>query len=69
MVVLGVGVAKETLVKIAEKANLEAEDTPASNVIRVHRVPGKVPMLFDTARKEGYIAEWGQLGQVVVRRK
>lgn len=69
MVVLGVGVYKDTLKEIAEKGNMRVEDTPASNVIRVHRVPGKVPMLFDTARKEGYIAEWGQLGQVVVRRK
>ena len=69
MVVLGVDVAKEILVEIAEKGNLKAEDTPASNVIRVHRVPGKVPKLFEAAQEEGFRAEWGQLGRIIVRRK
>lgn len=35
MVVLGVDVAKEDLLEIAARVIVEAEDTPASNVIRI----------------------------------
>lgn len=69
MVALGVGVAKETLVKIAERGNMKAEDTPASNVIHIREIPGTMPRFFEAAEEEGCCAEWGQLGQIVVRRK
>jgi hypothetical protein len=58
MVVLGIGIAKEDLLKIAEKGNMRAEDTPASNVIRIHSVDA--PRFFEAANDAGYIAEWGQ---------
>ena len=35
MVVLGVDITKEELLKIATEANVEAKGTPASNVINV----------------------------------
>lgn len=69
MVVLGIGVYKDTLTRIAEKGNMEAEDTPASNVIRIHEVSVAAPRFFEAAEEEGCHAEWGQLGQIVVRRK
>lgn len=68
MVVLGVGVSKDILTKIAEKGNMKAEDTPASNVIRISKVPGTTPRFLEAAEEEGYRADWGQLGQIVVRR-
>lgn len=67
MVVLGVGVYKDTLKEIAEKGNMRAEDTPASNVIRIHAAD--IPRFFEAANDAGYIAEWGQYGRIVVRRK
>lgn len=67
MVVLGVDVTKEELLEIAEKGNMMAEDTPASNVIRIHAAD--TPRFFEAANDAGYIAEWGQHGQIVVRRK
>lgn len=67
MVVLGAGVTKEELLEIAEKGNMRAEDTPASNVIRIHSAD--MPRFFKAANDAGYIAEWGQHGRIVVRRK
>ena len=69
MVVLGVGIAKEDLLKIAEKGNMIAKDTPASNVICIHAVEGATPRFFEAANDAGCIAEWGQYGRIVVRRK
>ena len=69
MVVLGVGVYKDTLKEIAEKGNMRADDTPASNVIRIHAVEGASPRFFEAADDAGYIAEWGQYGRIIVRRK
>lgn len=67
MVVLGVGVSKDILTRIAEKANMEAEDTPASNVIHISKVPSATPRFFEAAEEEGCRAEWGQTGQIIVR--
>ena len=67
MVVLGVGIYKDTLKEIAENGNMRAEDTPASNVIRIHAAD--IPRFFEAANDAGYIAEWGQHVQIVVRRK
>lgn len=67
IVVLGVGVTKEDLLEIAEKGNMMVEDTPASNVIRIHAAD--TPRFFKAANDAGYIAEWGQYGRIVVRRK
>lgn len=69
MVVLGVGIYKDTLKEIAEKGNMRAEDTPAFNVIRIHAVKGALPRFFEAADDAGCIAEWGQYGRIVVRRK
>jgi hypothetical protein len=55
------------LLKIAEKGNMRAEDTPASNVIRIHSVDA--PRFFEAAYDAGYVAEWGQYGRIVVRHK
>lgn len=68
MVVLGIDVYKDTLKEIAEKGNMMAEDTPASNVIRIHAVEGASPRFFEAANDAGCIAEWGQYGRIVVRR-
>lgn len=67
MVVLGVDVTKEDLLEIAENGNMMAEDTPASNVIRIHAAD--IPRFFEAANDAGYIAECGQYGRIVVRRK
>ena len=69
MVILGVDVTKEDLLEIATDANVEAKDTPASNVIRIHAVEGASPRFFEAADDAGYIAEWGQYGRIIVRRK
>ena len=68
MVVLGVDVTKEELLKIAGKANMKAEATPASNVIRISVAPDRAPRFFEAAVQGGCRAEWGQQGQIVVRR-
>ena len=69
MVVLGVDVTKEELLKIATEANVEAKGTPASNVINIKFDNGSFARFVQTAREEGYCAEFGQLGQIVVGRK
>lgn len=66
MVILGVGVDKEKLLEIASKANMKAEDTPASNVIRVSQVPGIPARFREAAAEMGYTAEWGVAGTLIV---
>lgn len=68
MVILGIGVDKAQLLEIASKADVKSEDTPASNVIRVSS-PGAPMRLLEAVVEMGYIVEWGQRGQLVVRRK
>jgi 2-phospho-L-lactate guanylyltransferase (CobY/MobA/RfbA family) len=69
MVVLGVDVTKEDLLEIAKKANAEAKDTPASNVINVKFGDGSFARFTQTAYKEGYRVSSGQYGRVIVGRK
>lgn len=68
MVILGVGVDKAQLLEIASKADIKSEDTPASNVIRVSS-PGAPMRLLKTAAEMGCIVEWGQHGQLLVKRR
>lgn len=67
MVILGIGVGKEKLLEIASKSNMKAEDTPASNAIRVSRVPGIPARFREAAAEMGYTAEWGGIGTLVVK--
>lgn len=69
MVVLGIGVYKDALKEIAENGNMRTEDTPASNVIHIHAVKGVTPRFLEAANDAGCIAEWGQYGRIVVRRR
>lgn len=69
MVVLGVDVTKEDLLKIAEKANVEAKGTPAANVIRISDSASKFVGFAMTSNKLGYDLSWGQYGQLLVRRR
>lgn len=70
MVVLGVDVTKEELLKIATEANMEAKGTPASNVIEITEYDANSFMRFVQAiRKAGCDGCWGQRGQLLVRRK
>lgn len=69
MVVLGVDVTKEELLEIAKKANVEAKDTPASNVIRIPDSASKSVGFATTSNKLGYDLSWGQHCQLLVRRK
>lgn len=68
MVILGIGVDKAQLLEIASKASMKAEDTPASNVIRVSS-SGAPMRLLEAAAEMDCTIEWGQRGQLVVRRK
>lgn len=67
MVILGVGVDKEKLFEIASKSNMKAEDTPASNVIRVSHIPGLPARYREAAAEMGYTAEWGATGTLIVK--
>lgn len=67
MVVLGVGVDKAKLLEIASKSNMKAEDTPASNVIRVSSVPGIPARFREGAAEMGCTAEWGETGTLIVK--
>lgn len=70
MVVLGVDVTKEELLKIATEANVEAKGTPASNVIEIAKFDANSFTRFVQAiRKAGCEGSWGQRGQLLVRRK
>lgn len=69
MVVLGVDVTKEELLKIATEANVEAKGTPASNVINIKFGDGSFGRFAQTAYKEGYRVSNGQYGRVIVWRK
>lgn len=67
MIILGVGVVKERLLEIASKSNMKAEDTPASNVIRVSQIPGIPARFREAAAEMGYTAEWGETGTLIVK--
>ena len=67
MVILGVGVVKEKLLEIASKSNMKAEDTPASNVIRVSQIQGIPPRFREAAAELGYTAEWGRSGVLIIK--
>lgn len=69
MVVLGVDVTKEELLEIAARAIVEAEDTPASNVIRISDSASQFARFATTSNKLGYDLSWGQHCQLLVRRK
>lgn len=69
MVVLGVDVTKEDLLEIAARAIVEAEDTPAANVIRIPDSASKSVGFAMISNKLGYDLSWGQYGQLLVRRK
>lgn len=77
MVVLGVDVTKEELLivtkedllKIAEKANVEAESTPAANVIRIPDNASQFAGFAMMSNVMGYDLSWGQNGQLLVRRR
>ena len=69
MVVLGIDVYKDTLKEIAEKSNMMAEDTPASNVIRIKFDGGSFTRFVQTAYKIGYNVSYGQLGQLLVKKE
>ena len=69
MVVLGVDVTKEELLKIATEANVEAKGTPASNVIQIKPDANSFARLVQAIRKADYDSSWGQRGQLLVRRK
>lgn len=67
MVILGIGICKAKLLEIASKSNMKAEDTPASNVIRISGIPG-IPARFRKAAAEmGFTAEWGETGTLIVK--
>ena len=69
MVVLGVDVTKEELLEIAARAIVEAEDTPASNVIRIPDNAMQFAGFVQMSNILGYDLHWGQYGQLLVRRK
>lgn len=69
MVVLGVDVAKEDLLEIAARAIVEAEDTPASNVIRISDSASQFAGFMMISNKLGYDLSWGQNGQLLVKRR
>jgi hypothetical protein len=69
MVVLGVDVTKEELLEIAARAIVEANGTPASNVIEITKFDANSFARFVQAiRKTGCEGSWGQRGQLLVRR-
>ena len=67
MVILGGGVDKATLLEITSKSNMKAEDTPASNVIRISSAPGIPARFRKVAAEMGYTAEWGETGTLIVK--
>lgn len=68
MVILGVDVTKEDLLEIATDANVEAKDTPASNVIQIEFDANSFTRFVQAVRKAGCDGSWGQHGQLLVRR-
>ena len=68
MVVLGVDVTKEELLKIATEANVEAKGTPASNVIRITCDANSFTRFVQAICKAGCDLSWGQRGQLLVKR-
>lgn len=68
MVVLGVDVTKEALLEIAARAIVEAEDTPASNVIRIPDNASQFAGFVRMGNMLGYDLSWGQHGQILVKR-
>lgn len=69
MVVLGVDVTKETLLEIANEANVEAKGTPASNVIQCEFDANSFTRFVQAIRKAGCEGSWGQRGQLLVKRR
>lgn len=67
MVILGVGVGKMKLLEIASKANMNAEDTPWSNMIRIPSIPGIPARLHTAAAEMGCTAEMGEIGTLVIK--
>ena len=69
MVILGVDVTKEDLLEIATDANVEAKDTPASNVIQITCDANSFTRFVQAIRKTGCEGSWGQRGQLLVKRR